>query len=305
MKKHSIWFEAIRSGLIGGAVSLLLCLVGMVVEFSDRQIIHSVLTMGQILVVAPIVILAYSVARRSAITRALTPFVGAVSGLSSGVVLAALVGIGQVINLRAMFLNASPDLYALLTFNLGFAAGVPVLLTASTLMGVIGTAFLLLPSRLRYALLQAFIWISLVGLLRDLISTILLTWGPIGTLFQWMFALTGLNLFGTIFLLAVIGGLAYWRYVDPLEKRAPTRLQSPQRQQWIRWGTLAAIALVLIFLPRVLGLFLSDVLDTVGLFILMGLGLNIVWGLPVCSIWDTWPFLPSELTRWVCSPRLS
>ena len=278
MKKHSIWFEAIRSGLIGGAVSLLLCLVGMVVEFSDRQIIHSVLTMGQILVVAPIVILAYSVARRSAITRALTPFVGAVSGLSSGVVLAALVGIGQVINLRAMFLNASPDLYALLTFNLGFAAGVPVLLTASTLMGVIGTAFLLLPSRLRYALLQAFIWISLVGLLRDLISTILLTWGPIGTLFQWMFALTGLNLFGTIFLLAVIGGLAYWRYVDPLEKRAPTRLQSPQRQQWIRWGTLAAIALVLIFLPRVLGLFLSDVLDTVGLFILMGLGLNIVVG---------------------------
>ena len=31
-------------------------------------------------------------------------------------------------------------------------------------------------------------------------------------------------------------------------------------------------------LPRVLGIFLSDVLDTVGLFILMGLGLNIVVG---------------------------
>jgi branched-chain amino acid transport system permease protein len=34
----------------------------------------------------------------------------------------------------------------------------------------------------------------------------------------------------------------------------------------------------MIFLPRILGLFLSDVLDTVGLFILMGLGLNIVVG---------------------------
>jgi branched-chain amino acid transport system permease protein len=278
MKKPSIWFEAIRSGLIGGAVSLLLCLVGMVVEFSDREIIHSVFTMGQIFAIAPIMILAYLVARRSATTRALIPFVGAVSGLSSGVVLAALVGVGQVLDLRAMFPNASPALYALLTFNLSLAAGVPVLLAAATLVGALAAAFLLLPPRLRYALLQASIWIAMIGLLRDLISTILLTWGPIGNLFKWMFALTGLNLIGAFFLLAVIGGLAYWRYVDPLRKPKPGPLRSPQRQQWVRWGTLAAIALVLIFLPRILGLFLSDVLDTVGLFILMGLGLNIVVG---------------------------
>ena len=286
MKKPSIWVEAIRSGLIGGAVALLICLVGMVVEFSDREIIHSVVTMGQILAVAPAVIFAYTVARRLGVNRAVTPVIGAVSGLATGAVLAALVGIGQLINLRAMLVNASPDLYSILTFNLGLAAGIPALLAAAVLLGALGASFELVPARLRHALLQAFIWIALVGLLRDLIITILRGWGKVGSLgaklgslISWLFAAKGLSLPGAAFLLVMIGGLAYWRYVDPLQKRkAATRVQNPERQRWIRYGTLAAIALVIIFLPRILGLFLSDVLDTVGLFILMGLGLNIVVG---------------------------
>ena len=72
MKKPSIWVEAIRSGLIGGAVSLLLCLVGMVVEFSDRDIIYGVISMGLVIAIAPIVVLAYMVARRLSVSRGLT-----------------------------------------------------------------------------------------------------------------------------------------------------------------------------------------------------------------------------------------
>jgi branched-chain amino acid transport system permease protein len=177
-----------------------------------------------------------------------------------------------------MLVNASPELYALITFNLGLALGIPAQLVASALVGALGGALVLLPLRPRNALIQAIVAVVLIGLVRDLITTILVTWGPIGFLFSWMFAVSGLNVFGAIFLLVVVGGLAYWRYVDPLQKRAPSRVRSPQQQQWIRWGTLAGIALLMIFLPRIVGLFLSDVLDTVGLFILMGLGLNIVVG---------------------------
>jgi branched-chain amino acid transport system permease protein len=278
MKKPSIWVEAIRSGLIAGAVSLLLCLVGMVVEFSARQIVNSVITMGQIIIIAPVAVLAYTVARRVQVTRALTPVLGAVSGLASGAVLAALVLLGQLIDIRAMFPNASPDLYALLTFNLGVAAGLPILLIVSAFLGALGAGFTLVPRRLGAALLQAFVWITLVGLLRDLLINIFQTWGPVGFLFRWMFAATGLNLPGTFFLLLVVGGVSYWRQGNPLVKPKPTRTRNPQQQKWIRWGSLAAIALVMIFLPNILGLFLSDVLDTVGLFILMGLGLNIVVG---------------------------
>jgi branched-chain amino acid transport system permease protein len=278
MKKPSIWVQAIRSGLIGGAVSLLLCLVGMVLEFDDRFIIHDSLTMGQVLVIAPVLFVSYSLVRRLAAGPALTPLLGAVSGFFSGLVLAALVLLGQVIDIRAVLLNASPDLYALLTFNLGVPTGTLVLLVAATVVGAIAASFELIPPRLRNALIQAFIGIVLIGLLRDLIITIVLTWGPVGKLVSWMFALTGLNLPGTLFLLVLIGGIAYFTYVDPLRKRYASDLRTPRQQMWIRYGTLAAIALVTIFLPRILGLFLSDVLDTVGLFILMGLGLNIVVG---------------------------
>ena len=38
-KQPSIWLAAIRNGLIGGAVSLLICLVGMVMQFAERGII--------------------------------------------------------------------------------------------------------------------------------------------------------------------------------------------------------------------------------------------------------------------------
>src|SRR5512135_147403 len=127
-KKPSIWVEVIRSGLIGGAASLLLCLVGMVVEFSVRYIISGVISMGQIFVIAPIIVFAYTVARRFEGNRVRTLFLGAVSGLSSGAVLAFFVFLGQFINFRAMLVNASPALYLLLTFGKSLAIGLPALL---------------------------------------------------------------------------------------------------------------------------------------------------------------------------------
>jgi branched-chain amino acid transport system permease protein len=276
LNKSSIWVEAIRNGLIGGAVSILLCLVGMVVAFGERFIVSGVITMGQILFLAPILIFAYTITRRNAEKGNLTYLLGAVSGFSSGVVVALLIGIGQVVNLRVMLINASPELYTLLTFGLSFILGIPVLLVVSALAGLLGAGLFLLPSRLRVALIQALIGIVLLGLLRDLITIIIQQWGPVALLVEWMYASSGLTLLGTVFLLALIGGLTYWSHADHSQVKVSTR--SPQQEQWIRWGTLAGIALVMLLLPRILGIFLSDVLDTVGLFILMGLGLNLVVG---------------------------
>ena len=49
-------------------------------------------------------------------------------------------------------------------------------------MGALGAALRLLPSRPRAAVTQAVIGVILVGLLRDLISTIIQTWGPAAAL---------------------------------------------------------------------------------------------------------------------------
>jgi len=276
IRKSSIWVEAIRSGLIGGAVVLLLCLVGIVVALDQKMIISGVISMGHVFVFAPILIFAYVTTRRAATKTINTLVNGALAGLSSGAILAALIGLGQVINLRNMFVNASPELYKLLTFGLGLGPGIALLFAITAITGLIGSAFLMFPARIRATLSQAILWVTLIGLLRDLIMTVIQSWGFAALLIKWMFAHSGLTIPGAIFLLVLIGAITYWRYGRSKQTRINN--QSPKQKQWVRWGTLAVLALIMILLPRVLGVFFSDILDTVGLYILMGLGLNIVVG---------------------------
>ena len=73
-KQSSIWLATIRNGLIGGAVSLLLCLVGMVMQFGGRYIISGVISMGQILVIAPVLIFGYRIARQDGAAPAFKAF---------------------------------------------------------------------------------------------------------------------------------------------------------------------------------------------------------------------------------------
>ena len=54
--KSSIWKKALQTGLIGGVISLLLGVVGMAAAFEKTYLISGVITMGQILVLAPFLI---------------------------------------------------------------------------------------------------------------------------------------------------------------------------------------------------------------------------------------------------------
>jgi len=75
----------------------------------------------------------------------------------------------------------------------------------------------------------------------------------------------------------VAGGVAFWllRGQDVRERIA--RLPA-QRQRTLNWTGVAVGLILLLILPLILRSFLSNVIDKVGLFVLMGLGLNIVVG---------------------------
>lgn len=60
-------------------------------------------------------------------------------------------------------------------------------------------------------------------------------------------------------------------------QQATTLVPAPVRRG-MRYSPLIVMGLILGFLPAILGLYLSEVTNTVGIFILMGLGLNIVVG---------------------------
>jgi hypothetical protein len=118
-KQGSIWKTAISAGLVVGGVSLLLSLVGMVAAFNGRYIITGLVTMGQLLLFIPLIAGGYSTITKSQEKSLVNGLLGgALSGVFSGLVLALLLLIGSQIDLRAMFPNASPELYGIISFGM-------------------------------------------------------------------------------------------------------------------------------------------------------------------------------------------
>ena len=62
-KRRPTWQVFLRSGLFGGVISAYLCLVGIVEAFSQRFLIGSFLTLGEVLLVIGMVIAGVLTAR--------------------------------------------------------------------------------------------------------------------------------------------------------------------------------------------------------------------------------------------------
>jgi branched-chain amino acid transport system permease protein len=277
---QSPWKQAIQAGLIAGAIAVLLSLVGMVVSFSGRYIISGVFTMGQVIFLGPILLMAYITIRRATPqTNRTVIIMGLLAGLAGGAALALLLIIGRFIDLQAMFINASTPLYRVLTFGKDFALGVVLQLVVGAIMGSLAGAVFLLPQRIRTAIIQGLLWVTLVGLLRDLIITVTTRWGPLAGVIRALFASSGLTIIGAVIVFILIAGLYYWRAGQPARRSSMFDLSaSSNKSPIVRWLTIAGIILLLLLLPPILGIFFSDILDTVFMYILMGLGLNIVVG---------------------------
>jgi branched-chain amino acid transport system permease protein len=251
----------------------------MVTSFSERFIVSRVFTMGQVIFLAPILIMAYSAVRRIApqTTQKLV-LAGLLAGLAGGAVLAALIIIGSNAELNAVFINSTPRLYRILIFGQSLVPGVLILLVISTIMGGLASAAFLLPHRIGYAIIQALVWILLIGLLRDLILTVSSRWGFLAGPVKFMFAASGLKPVAAVILYLLIAGLYYWRGGRERRTSAQNWVVFSNQRPFVRWATWIGVILLLLLLPPILGIFFSDILDTVFMYILMGLGLNIVIG---------------------------
>lgn len=268
--------QAVQSGLIAGVIAVLLSLVGMVVSFNQRFIVSGVFTMGQIIFLAPMLLMAYFLLRRISPQPAQKVVLyGLLVGVLGGAVLAALVILGQNFNLQVMFVNSSPALHRALTFGQELVPGLLLLLAVSMAMGGLASGIFLLPERLAGAVIKGLIWVLAVGLLRDLILTVTTRWGPLAGPIRSMFALSGLKPAAAVILFAATTGMHYLRggKPQPILSRVP-----PSQRSLVRGLAWGFSIIVLLLLPPVLGIFFSDILDTVLMYILMGIGLNIVVG---------------------------
>lgn len=284
MKRENFLVSAAKTGLIGGAIALFLCFIGMIEIFSKRDVIEGILTLGQFVLWA-IFLGAGLIASRQKpdegtentnVTKLL--LTGATAGFFAALVIAFLIVFGHFVNVRAVFLNASPTLYDLLTYGQG-VGGAWIVLLIGAIAGLAGAAYLLLPKAIARPLSRGVIFIFFMALLSGIFRVLLIAWGGVwGLIARALFGLTGLTLLGTIlFFAAITGGTAFWSARgEEIKSRAN---QMPKRRQNIFRGAIfLLIAVVALGLPQVSGPFIAQVIVIISLYILMGLGLNITLG---------------------------
>jgi len=279
-KKTSFnWLGAIQIGLIGGVVALLVSLIGMVEEFSQRDIISGVITMGQTLIVIAILMAGYFAASRAAGEAAtMRAISGALAGLVASALLTGLVVIIPPLNLRSIFPNASPALINILTFNQETVVGILYLLITGAVVGTLGGLIDILPAQIRRSVVLALFWVGLLGLLQELIRVTLTNMPQVGAALKWMFGSRGLSIPGAVAVFIVVAGGNYLWAARGGQVQDRFRALPPTQRRASQWGGALVVIAVLLYLPRILGPYLSEVANIVGLFILAGLGLNIVVG---------------------------
>lgn len=267
---HSIWYrDAFQKGLIGGGVAVWLALIGMVIRFADRPIIQDVVDLGHLLLLAVVFVLAFTAAKRE-YAPLLTIVAGAIAGAVTALLLVGLVLLGGLIELRTMFINASPELYTFLSFgNLAYLPGI------GAITGAVAALFRFLPARIRTAVLTGFAITVVVGVLSDQLLLIFTNNG-LANYFRWLLAPKGLTMVGALVVTIVVALITYVRLYRADRPVAQTRRSAAR--SWVQYTSWLVILAIMLYLPQFLGAYHSQVLNQVGLYILMGLGLNIVVG---------------------------
>ena len=258
---------------------VVLSLIGMVEAFNKRDIVYQIVTMGNTLLLISAVFFSYLAAKKMPRQRAAMAIGTAVlTGLIIAAGIALLVAVGKLINLRMVFINASPVLYQILTFYYGPKIGIPLLLFSGALSGLFAGLLYLAPSLVRKTLITALSSVVIAGMLQDMLRPVIALWGPLGKINVFLFAANGLTLKGAMGLWVLIAALIYsWGRKGGTVKAKMDALPAGQ-QRTVKLVSGLLIVFVLLILPKILGLFLSEVFTIVGLYVLLGLGLNIVVG---------------------------
>ncbi|MGH3714014.1 MAG: branched-chain amino acid ABC transporter permease [Micromonosporaceae bacterium] len=282
-------------GLIAGAVAVFVSANGMVLAFSEREVLGPI-SLSYLMLLAITLGLSYLAARPPPVLqgfaaprpgwRNLTG--GLVAGLLAGAVTAAFVVLIATFEVRRIFLNITPELVReeprLLTLGQPLPGGLVLVFGLAAALGIAGGALHLVPDRWRRAVFAAALWVVLFGLLASVVGQILrgiqellrLWTAPLA---DFLYQRGALSFAGAAVVAAVAFGASLLRTSGRAPVLGPRLEQLPDRTQRIlRLAVLAVLLLILGMLPQVLGPFLSEVLNIAGIFLLMSLGLNIVVG---------------------------
>ncbi len=271
--------QAITTGVVFGIIAVYLAIVGILPMIHGRAIIVDVLTMGHAALLAiGLGAGAYLARREREQPAGAVVLHGLITGAFAGGILALLVVAMNVIDLRSIFIALSPALSDLLTFEFDLELAAPLLVAAGAALGALGALLSMSPPAVRKPVLIGCAAVLFFGAFQELIQIMMQFGDAISAVRDAFYTWEGLTPEGAgmIFIIATGASLLLTRF------RGRTAAAGPNPWLQSRNGQLAKAAiamLVLILLPILAGSYIGQVLMLVGLYILMGMGLNLEVGL--------------------------
>jgi branched-chain amino acid transport system permease protein len=275
----------VRAALIGGVAAIFIALVGLYTKFATLALVGEQITLGRLLIVAPAVTAAFAVTRprieageRRVVSLRDGAIAGALTGLGTGIEFAAATWFADVFGvdrIREVFVSVTDELIAFLTFDKGIPGGLVILVVLSIAGGVVGGFVRTAPDEVRKPASVGVLAVLLFGLLQRIVPIVLV---ELGYEADWAYrAGSGLTVLGgAVVFVAAAGADVLWnRGGRQVRDRVRKTTESAPAA---RLGLLLVLVAILVILPLLLGSVISETLGQVMIYVLLGLGLNIVVG---------------------------
>ena len=277
--------KVLRLGAIAGVAAIFVAAIGMVEVFDTRSVIDPVLSLGYLSLVWIPLLFGYLVTHEAVLEGMEAPpkgshnlIGGAITGLFGGAMLGVFLLLIDAINVRGILLNVTPELVEILAFDQSAGVGAVILIALGGVLGVLGGSFHLMSNRWRRAVSSAFVWILIIGFIELVLGNVFKGVG-VGFLDDLVYSDNRGVTSGAAVSIAVLVLVMHFRLAGRASAVRERFLALPEDKRRST-GFIVAIAMMSVglLLPSVFGPFLNEVLATVGLFMLMGLGLNVVVG---------------------------
>ena len=269
-----------KLGLIAGVVILSVSAIGMVETFDERDIITGILTLGQLLLYSAPLIAGYMIwDKKENVSNSIILARGAIAGFLSALPVIGLIFLTLLWpTIRDSLVNVSPALIEILTFGQGPVVGSLILLMVMTVLGIIGAAFHILPEKVKKPLFTGVMWVITVGMLSEILLLILRPYTS-RSIQKMLFGSKGITVETAVvvFIIAVIFDIWWNARGHKTYQKTVIRLDDTQKKR-LKYLNIGLGIIFVLMLPFIVGTYLTEVLDIVGTFVLMGLGLNIVVG---------------------------
>jgi branched-chain amino acid transport system permease protein len=270
--------RAVLIGLAFGAGALHLAVVGVLLMLHQRWIVVDTLSLGQAtLLVIAVGAGAMAAARMTDVSRLQMLVLSPVAGAACAVPIMALIIVMALVSLRDIFISLSPELLEMLTLGFDPAPALGLLLLAGALAGLVGAALWNSPRAVIRAVFPGAVGVLIAGVFQELIQLMLQQYGGIiSDIHDLIYDWDGLTQQGAVIVFIAVALVSEAVGFARRFRHARKPVTDHRRERMIRAG-VALLALVL--LPALAGSYIGQVLMLVGLYILMGMGLNLEVGL--------------------------